>query len=73
MREYRGQIMLDYKGYRATLVIDTDHHVIYGIVQDIRGVIHFEGDTIPEAMQAFHDSVDDYLGFCETLGCTPEK
>lgn len=65
--------MLSYKGYHATLEIDTDNQVIYGLVQDMRGVIHFEGDTIPEAIQAFYDSVDDYLAFCEELGCAPEK
>lgn len=65
--------MLSYKGYHATLEIDADQHVIYGIVQDMRGVIHFEGDTIPEAIQAFQDSVDDYLVFCEELGRAPEK
>lgn len=57
--------MLSYKGYHATLEIDEENQVIYGIVQDMRGVIHFEGASIPEATQAFHGSVDDYLAFCE--------
>ena len=57
--------MLRYKGYCVTLEFDEDNGVIYGIVQNSLGVIHFEGDTIPEAIQAFCDSVEDYLAFTQ--------
>lgn len=66
-------MMLNYKGYHATLEIDAENQIIYGIVQDMRGVIHFEGASIAEAIQAFHDSVDDYLEFCAESGIAPEK
>ncbi len=39
----------------------------------IRDVITFQGDTIPELLKAFHDSVDDYLAFCNERGESPEK
>lgn len=39
----------------------------------MNGVIHFEGTTVAEATQAFHDSVDDYLEFCAELDREPEK
>lgn len=40
---------------------------------DIKDVITFKGETVEEARQAFHDSVDDYLEWCEELGEEPDK
>jgi predicted HicB family RNase H-like nuclease len=42
-------------------------------VLDIKDVITFKGETVEEARQAFHDSVDDYLEWCEELGEEPDK
>lgn len=38
-----------------------------------RDVITFQGTTVAEIKQAFHDSVEDYLDFCAQLGHEPEK
>lgn len=65
--------MLSYKGYNAKLEVDEERGVIGGMVLDMQGTIHFEGKTVAEATQAFYDSVDDYLEFCEELGRAPEK
>jgi predicted HicB family RNase H-like nuclease len=40
---------------------------------DITDVITFEGTTVDEIRQAFRDSVDDYLEFCQELGKEPDK
>ena len=45
----------------------------FGRVIGIRDVITFQGDTVPDSLEAFHDSVDDYLAFCEERGESPEK
>ncbi len=65
--------MLTYKGYTAKIEIDPEKDILFGRVLDIKDVITFQGKTVEEARQAFHDSVDDYLEFCEELGETPEK
>ena len=44
-----------------------------GRVIGLRDVITFEGHTIPELIQAFHDSVDDYLAFCAERHESPER
>jgi predicted HicB family RNase H-like nuclease len=36
-------------------------------------VVDFQGHTGNEIEQAFHDSVDDYLDFCEQRGEKPDK
>ena len=38
-----------------------------------RDGITFQGDSVAEVIQAFHDSVDDYLEFCAKRGESPEK
>ena len=66
-------IMLSYKDYSGLLEIDEESEILFGRVLDIKDVITFEGTTIAEAKQAFQDSVEDYLEFCQELGQEPNK
>ena len=65
--------MLTYKGYTGHLEIDEDAEILFGRILDIRDVVTFKGRTVEEARQAFEDSVDDYLEFCQTLGQEPDR
>jgi predicted HicB family RNase H-like nuclease len=65
--------MLNYKGYAGHMEVDDEAGIIFGRVLDIRDVITFTGNTVAEAKQAFQDSVDDYLEFCQELGQEPDK
>ena len=64
--------MMEYKGYFAKVEFD-DAEVFHGEVINLRDVITFEGESVEELRQAFHDSVDDYLEFCAERGEDPEK
>jgi predicted HicB family RNase H-like nuclease len=64
---------MTYKGYTGNVQPDADLNVLFGRVIGLRDVITFEGATVAEVTQAFHDSVDDYLEFCAKRGETPEK
>ncbi len=55
---------MEYKDYRAKVKFDEDTKLFHGIVINIRDVITFEADCTDDLLQAFHDSVDDYLEFC---------
>jgi predicted HicB family RNase H-like nuclease len=65
--------MMHHKGYVGVLRVDQDAGVLRGKVINTRDTITFQGKTVEEATAAFHDSVDDYLEFCESLGESPEK
>ena len=67
--------MMTYKGYSANLEVDVEVGIIFGRVLDINDndVVIFKGKTVEEARQAFNQSVDDYLAFCEDLGEEPDK
>jgi predicted HicB family RNase H-like nuclease len=64
---------LEYKGYVGSVQIDTERNVLYGTVQNIRDVIHYEADSVAALQQAFRESVDDYLEFCKERSESPEK
>lgn len=65
--------MMTYKGYAGKVEFDDEALVFHGTVVGIRDVITFEADNARELLQAFHDSVDDYLEFCTEEGKEPER
>jgi predicted HicB family RNase H-like nuclease len=61
--------MLNYKGYTGHIEFDDEAELFHGEVVDTKDVVTFQGRSVDEIVQAFRDSVDDYLDFCEQ----PEK
>jgi predicted HicB family RNase H-like nuclease len=64
---------MKYKGYTGVVEFDEDSNTLFGHVIGLRDGITFQGDSVSEVIQAFHDSVDDYLEFCAERGESPEK
>ena len=64
---------MNYKGYEGVVELDEGAGVFHGEVINLRDVITFQGASVSELEQAFHDSVDDYLAFCAERGEAPEK
>lgn len=64
--------MMKYKGYIGKVTYDPELKVLHGDVIGIKDVITFEGTT-EDIEQAFMDSVDDYLEWCQKLGQRPDK
>jgi predicted HicB family RNase H-like nuclease len=64
---------MKYKGYTGIAEFDEESEVIFGHVIGLRDVITFQGESVAELIQAFHDSVDDYLAFCASRAESPEK
>lgn len=62
-----------YKGYFGRAEYDSDACAFHGQVIGTRDVITFAGETIDEIRQAFRESVDEYLRFCQSRGEQPEK
>lgn len=62
-----------YKGYVGRMDVDAEAGLIHGEVIGLRDVITFQGETPAEALQAFRESIDDYLSYCAEIGRMPEK
>jgi predicted HicB family RNase H-like nuclease len=65
--------MLKYKGYTGHVEYDDKAGLFHGEVLDTRDVITFQGRSVEEIEQAFRDSVDDYLEFCEVQQVEPGR
>ena len=65
--------MMEYKGYIAKVEFDPEAKILHGEVIGIRDVVTFQGDSVAQVENAFHDSVDDYLAFCKERGEAPDK
>lgn len=62
-----------YKNYQGHIMYDDMAGVFHGHVVGLKDVITFQGTTDAELKQAFKDSVDDYLVWCDDLGEKPEE
>jgi len=65
--------MFKYKGYHGKVEFDDEAGLFHGEVVDLRDVITFQGKSVDELHQAFRDSIDDYLEFCQERGEEPDK
>ena len=69
-----GKIMLlNYRGYNACGDIDEKTDLIKGRVIDVNDSITFEGESVRQFKQAFHEAIDSYLEFCEAENREPDK
>ena len=55
---------IGYKGYVGSVEFSEADGILYGKVQGIRSLISYEGTTVSELIQDFHDAVDTYLDHC---------
>jgi predicted HicB family RNase H-like nuclease len=65
--------MMKYKGYVGKVDFDAEADVFHGEVLLTQGAVTFQGRSVDELKQAFHDSVDDYLEFCRENNIPPER
>jgi predicted HicB family RNase H-like nuclease len=65
--------MLEYKGYTGRVEYDDEARLFHGEVLGTRDVITFQGTNVEEIEEAFRDSIDDYLDYCQERGEDPDK
>ena len=63
---------MEYKGYIGMVEYDDHAKFFHGDVINTKTVITFQGKSVDEIEQAFRDSVDDYIAWCEEEGVAPE-
>lgn len=65
--------ILYYKGYYGKIEYSAEDKVIYGKIMGIHSLISFESESATDIETEFHNTVDDYLSYCEEEGIEPEK
>jgi predicted HicB family RNase H-like nuclease len=56
---------MEYKGYFGQVAYDDNAKLFHGEVIGLKDVITFQVTNIEELEQAFKDSVDDYIEWCQ--------
>ena len=64
---------MTYKGYIGSVNYSDKDQIFYGKIEGINGLVNFEGESVRELTEAFHEAVDDYLAYCEDEGIAPDK
>lgn len=52
---------MTYKGYLGSVAYSDKDQVFFGKIEGINGLVNFEGDSVKELKDAFHQAVDDDL------------
>lgn len=64
---------LAYKGFVGSVNFSEKDNVFFGKIEGINGLVNFEGESVKELIEAFHQAVDDYLDYCEKEGIVAHK
>ena len=64
---------MSYKGYLGSVAFSEKDGVFFGKIEGINGLVNFEGESVQELTEAFHEAVDDYLAYCADEGIEPDK
>lgn len=51
---------------------DDEDRLFFGQVINTTDIIAFDGTSVDELEQSFHNAIDDYLKYCQTLQRSPK-
>lgn len=64
---------MKYKGYIGSVSFSDEDNCFFGKIEGISDLVNYEGESVNELREAFHNSVDYYLDFCKRHNKEPEK
>ena len=64
---------LNYKGFIGSVAFSEEDNVFFGKIEGIDGLVNFEGSSVEELKEAFHEAVDDYIAYCKEEGINPQQ
>ncbi len=66
-------ILLSYKNYTGSVNYSSDDEIFYGKIEFITDTVLYEGRSVDELKENFHEAVEDYIDACEEMGKEPQK
>lgn len=64
---------LTYKGFNGSVNFSAEDNAFFGKIEGIDGLVNFEGSSVRELTDSFHDAVDDYIDYCKRNGVEAHK
>lgn len=65
--------ILKYKEFIGSVNFMEEDQAFYGRIEAIPDLVTFEGSSVEELTNSFHEAVDDYLDLCQEVGKNPYK
>lgn len=65
--------MIEYKGFIGHFFFDDQSNLFIGKVANSNDLITFQGKSLSETKDAFHDSVNAYIDWCKKYHKPTEK
>ncbi len=62
---------LKYKDFIGSVAFSEEDGLFLGKIEGIDGLVNFEGESVKQLTEAFHEALDDYLADCEAEGMQP--
>ena len=64
---------ISYKDFIGTVNFSEKDSVFFGKIEGIDGLVNFEGESVTELTNAFHEAVDDYIAYCTEEGLPSDQ
>ncbi len=64
--------LLEHRGYLGSVHYSKEDDALHGRLEFIRDLVTYEAQAVLGLKQAFQESVDDYLQFCQDQGRSPD-
>ena len=64
---------LSYKGFMGTVNFSEKDSIFFGKIEGIDGLVNFEGESVSELINAFHEAVEEYIAYCTEEGLPLHK
>ena len=65
--------VITYKSFIGSVHFSAEDRVFHGKIEGISDLIMFEGQSVSELINAFHEAVNDYFELCKEAGKEPQK
>lgn len=65
--------LLNYKGYSGSVEYSEQDDCLFGKVLYVKSLLAYDGASVEELREQFHQVIDDYLEDCKIDGIEPEK
>lgn len=74
MLKIKVKKLLSYRGYYGNIKYSPVDRVLYGkVIRLPKTFISYEGNSLAELEQDFHNAIDAYIEACEEYGEKPKK
>lgn len=67
------QNRLSHMGYEGSVEFDLEDKIVHGKILGIRDLVTYESESIRGLVDAFCESVEDYLVTCRSIGKKPDQ